>query len=267
MASEVTCFFSDLADFTALSEQHLDPATTRSVLNPYLETMSAVLNARSALINKFMGDGIFAFFNSPVYPCRGHARQACEAAIDSQRALRELIDRRRGSPLAGVFGQLRMRIGIASGPVYVGDYGSQNKLDYTCMGDTVNLAARLEPANKVFGTSILVSGPTREAAGDGLVFRRLGSLQVKGKKIAVPVYELLGRSADVPAEAIEYADRFGAAVDLFQSRRWEEAGRAFASLLEHRDDRAARRYAELAAGYRIAPPPDNWNGAIELTEK
>jgi len=267
VASEVTCFFSDLADFTTLSEQHLDPAKTRSVLNPYLETMSAVLNARSGLINKFMGDGIFAFFNSPVYPCREHARQACEAAIDSQRALRELIEGRRNSPLAGVFGQLRMRIGIASGPVYVGDYGSENKLDYTCMGDTVNLAARLEPANKVFGTSILVSGPTRKAAGDGLVFRQLGSLQVKGKKIAVGVYELLGRAADVPAEAVEYAARFAAAVDLFQSRRWEEASRAFASLLERRDDRAARRYMELAAGYRAAPPPDDWNGAIELTEK
>jgi adenylate cyclase len=268
VGGEVTCFFSDLANFTTLTEQYLDPAKTRSVLNPYLDAMSRVLNARLALINKFMGDGIFAFFNPPVYPCADHARQACEAAIEAQQALRDLIARQKGSPLANVFDRLSMRIGIASGPVYVGDYGSENKLDYTCMGDTVNLAARLEPANKAFGTAILVSGPTRDAAGDGLAFRRLGSLQVKGKKNAVPVYELLGRAREVRADALEYADRFAAAVDLFQTRRWEAAAAAFRALLTTRsDDIAARRYVDVVAGYQASPPPEPWNGAIELTEK
>ncbi len=268
VAGEVTCFFSDLASFTTLCEQYLDPARTRSVLNPYLDAMSRVLNEHAALINKFMGDGIFAFFNPPIYPCAEHARRACEAAIESQRALAALIERQRGTPLGHVFERLSMRIGLATGPVYVGDYGSENKLDYTCMGDTVNLAARLEPANKAFGTSILVSGPTRDAAGDGLVFRRLGSLQVKGKQIAVPVYELLGRRGDVTAEAIEYAERFSAAVDLFQSRRWNEAEAAFRDLLVVRAvDIAARRYADLVTAWKTTGPPADWNGAIELTEK
>lgn len=268
VSGEVTCFFSDLANFTTLSEQYLDPAKTRSVLNPYLDAMSVVLNAHSALINKFMGDGIFAFFNPPIYPCPAHARRACEAALDAQRALGELIARQRGSALAEVFARLAMRIGIASGPVYVGDYGSENKLDYTCMGDTVNLAARLEPANKAFGTAILVSGPTYDAAGDGLVFRRLGALQVKGKKIAIPVYELLGRRADVPPERIEHAEHFAAAVDLFQARRWQEALAAFGQLMASRpDDLAAKRYADVTAAYQASPPSEPWNGAIELTEK
>jgi adenylate cyclase len=230
--------------------------------------MSAVLHSHSALINKFMGDGIFAFFNPPIFPCEQHARRACEAAIDAQRALDDLIARQRGSPLAHVFERLRMRIGVASGPVYVGDYGSENKLDYTCMGDTVNLAARLETANKAFGTAVMVSGPTHDAAGDGFAFRRLGALQVIGKQIAVPVYELLGREPDVSAEALAYAERFAAAVALFQARHWEEALTAFAALQEHRPtELAAARYMQAAGLYRVTPPPDDWNGAIELTEK
>lgn len=268
VSGEVTCFFSDLADFTTLSEQHLDPAGTRSVLNPYLEAMSRVLHEHAALINKFIGDGIFAFFNPPIYPCADHARQACEAAIGAQAALAELIDRQRGSALGPVFERLAMRIGLASGPVYVGDYGSENKLDYTCMGDTVNLAARLEPANKAFGTRILVSGSTHDAAGEGLVFRYLGRLQVKGKKIAVPVYELLGRRGEVGAEDVEYAGRFAAAVEVFHARRWAEAASAFRRLHEERpQDVAARRYVDLAASHAVTPPPVDWNGAIELTEK
>ncbi len=268
VAREVTCFFSDLASFTTLSEQYLDPARTRSVLNPYLESMSRVLTAHAALINKFMGDGIFAFFNPPIYPCADHPRRACEAAIEAQHALGALIAAQRGSPLAHVFERLAMRIGLASGPVYVGDYGSENKLDYTCMGDTVNLAARLESANKAFGTGILVAGSTRDAAGDGLAFRRLGLLQVKGKQIAVPVYELMGRTGEVPAERMEYARRFAEAIDLFQGRCWDQALEAFRALLAERPaDIAGQRYASLVELYRDSPPPGDWTGAIELTEK
>ena len=268
VAGEVTCFFSDLADFTGLSEQYLDPAKTRSVLNPYLEAMSAVLHRHSALINKFMGDGIFAFFNCPVFPCASHARNACHAALDAQAALRELIARQRGTPLGPVFERLSMRIGLASGPVYVGDFGSENKLDYTCMGDTVNLAARLEPANKVFGTSILVSGATRAAAGDDLVFRHLGALQVKGKQRAIPVYDLIGRDGEVPSERRAYAERFEAAVALFQGRRWREAAQEFAALHHMAPgDRAVAWYLDLIRSYESAPPPDDWNGAIAMTEK
>lgn len=265
---EVTCFFSDLAGFTPLTEKYLDPAKTRSVLNPYLEAMSEVLMRRSALINKFMGDGIFAFINPPVYLCADHARQACAAAVESQRALRELIARQQGSPLAHVFDLLRMRIGLASGPVFVGDYGSENKLDYTCVGDTVNLAARLESANKAFGTYTMVSQTTRDAAGDGFAFRSLGAVQVKGKSIAVPIHELLGWAGEVDPAEVEYADRFGTAVAHFQARRWTDAAAGFDGVLRRRpDDMAARRYAELTRAYQTSPPPADWNGAIELTEK
>jgi class 3 adenylate cyclase/CHASE2 domain-containing sensor protein len=265
---DVTCFFSDLAGFTTLTEKYLDPAKTRAVLNPYLEAMSEALNAHAALINKFMGDGIFAFFNPPIYPCAEHARQACAAALVAQEALSTLIERHESDPLAHVFDKLRMRIGVATGPVYVGDYGSENKLDYTCMGDTVNLAARLEPANKAFGTRIMVAHATKEAAGDGFAYRPLGALQVVGKALAVPVYELLGRVPDVPSTAVYYAERFGAAVAAYQARRWDEAAAAFEALRTERpDDLACTCYLDIIAVFRESPPAEGWNGAVELTHK
>lgn len=265
---EVSCFFSDLEGFTSITERHLDPAATRAVLNPYLESMSEVLNRHAALINKFMGDGIFAFFNPPIYPAPDHARRACEAAIDAQAALQDLIRRQEGAPLAPVFARLRMRIGLASGPVYVGDYGSESKLDYTCMGDTVNLASRLESANKAFGTRILVAGSTREAAGEGFVYRPLGSILVKGKTIAVPVHELLGRRGDVSPDDRENAEAFGAALGMFRDRRWDAAAASFDAILVRRPgDAAAGRYAALVRRFRASPPAADWNGAIELDEK
>jgi len=132
--------------------------------------MSRVLVAHHAIINKFMGDGIFAFFNAPIWPCADHSVSACACALASADALREL-NRQRAAAADGE--PLVMRIGISTGEVFVGDYGSDTKLDYTCIGDTVNLAARLEEANKTRGTTILVDDACRQDAGDRFKFRSL----------------------------------------------------------------------------------------------
>lgn len=263
----VTCLFSDIAGFTTLSEE-LGPAGTRAVLNPYLEVMSGVLHRRRALINKFMGDGVFAFFNPPILPCRDHEAAACEAALDSRIALGELAPRHADTPLASYFQRLSMRIGIASGPVFVGDFGSQDKLDYTCMGDVVNLAARLESANKQFGTAIIVSGPTRDATHDRFAYRFLGAVQVKGKTRGVGVYELLGRHGEVDGDLLEYAERFEQAVIAFSRREFERAASAFQECLRCRPaDVASRRYLPAIELFRNHPPDPDWAGSIELTEK
>lgn len=263
----VSCFFSDLAGFTQVSER-LGPEGTREVLNPYLDAMSTVLHEHNALINKFMGDGIFAFFNPPILPCGEHQKAACEAALECVVALDELARRQQGHPLAHEFARLGMRIGITSGPVFVGDYGSVNKLDYTCVGDTVNLASRLEGANKFFGTRIMVAGSTRDAVGDAFVFRWLGRLQVKGQTVAVPVYELLARPGELNAETIAYVTLFEEAVGLFARREWEAARERFLKCLEMRKgEPAALRYIDVLDAYRDDPPPADWNMGIELTEK
>jgi adenylate cyclase len=238
------------------------------VLNPYLEVMSSVLHRHEALINKFMGDGIFAFFNPPILPCPQHVLAACEAALDSQRALRELVARFDDHPLAEEFRRLFTRIGIASGPVFVGDYGSENKLDYTCMGDTVNLAARLEAANKQFSTATMLSGTCRDAVGDRYVYRHLGAVQVKGQTAVVHIYELLGRTGEVDDEQMRFAEVYGEAVVRFARRDWEGAARGFGRCLELRPaDRGAPRHLDAIREYASDPPPDGWAGGIELTEK
>jgi adenylate cyclase len=219
--ASVTCFFSDLRGFTQLSER-LGAERTRLVLNPYLGTMSRVLVEHNAIINKFMGDGIFAFFNAPIWPCASHSEAACACALACQTALGELnrrfaclpqfvgsavrtdaFESTRDGPHGGPYAlpdsePLAMRIGIASGEVFVGDYGSDTKLDYTCIGDAVNLAARLEEANKALGTTILVDDACRGGAGDRFEFRSLGRIEVAGKTHPVEVHELLGLNAPSP---------------------------------------------------------------------
>ncbi len=184
----VSCFFADLQGFTTLSEK-LGPERTQRVLNPYLKAVSDVLIRHNAMVNKFMGDGIFAFFNAPIWPCKDPASAACRSALAAQQALNEL-NRSTIAKEAGV--PLKMRIGLSTGEVFVGDYGSDTKLDYTCIGDNVNIAGRLQAANKEFGTGILVDAQTKNAAGDQFSFRPIGDQKLTGKTQTVAVFELTG---------------------------------------------------------------------------
>jgi adenylate cyclase len=263
--ARVTCFFSDIESFTPISER-LGPEGTRALLNPYLQAMSIALHEHEALINKFMGDGIFAFFNPPILPCPGHEQAACEAALASREALTRLRTHFAGHPLEAEVARLEMRVGIATGSVYVGDYGSENKMDYTCVGDTVNLSARLESANKQLGTRILVAGPTREASRERFHFRALGRVQVLGQSTAVPVFELLGRIGQLPPEAVEYAARFEEGVAAYAGGRWDEAESVFRHCLKCREDGAAARYQQAILELRSGPA-DAFYGALRLTQK
>ncbi|MCB9850608.1 MAG: adenylate/guanylate cyclase domain-containing protein [Phycisphaerales bacterium] len=263
--ANVTCYFSDLQGFTNISER-LGVEQTTAILNSYLGAMGEVLIDYRAF-NKFMGDGIFAFFNAPIWPVEDHARTGCEAALATVTKL-DALKKRVGSEFGPELMGLWMRIGLHCGPVFVGYFGSENQTDYTCIGDTVNLAARLESANKALGTQILVSGACREAAGAGYAFRSLGALQVIGKAEAVPVYELLGRAGEVGEDRMAYAERFGDAVEQFQNQHWQSAGERFQTCLADRpDDLATKLYLSLVERFSESPPPPDWNRAIELRTK
>lgn len=262
----VSCYFSDLQGFTALSER-LGPADTQAVLNRYLERMSEVLVPHCAF-SKFMGDGIFAFFNAPLLPVERHETVACEVALECVEALGRLKQEQSSGPHADVFGALVMRAGVHPGTVYVGEFGSENQTDYTCIGDTVNLAARLEPANKAFGTQTIVSAACRDAVGDAFEFCPLGKLQVKGKEHAVAVYELLGRTGEVPDEQVARSRRFGEAVALFQERKFTESGKVFGACAKDQPHNAAvDLYLTEIARHLQTPPNADWNQAIRLTTK
>ncbi|MCD4670480.1 MAG: CHASE2 domain-containing protein, partial [Actinomycetia bacterium] len=218
---EVTCFFSDLKGFTTITEKE-DAEVVQHVLNTYLERMCRVIWAERGLINKFMGDGIMAFFNASVDPLEAHAPTACETSVLTIRELERLKEEEREGPYGRIFDQLHMRVGLASGLCKNGDLGSELKADYTVIGDVVNLAARLEPANKVFGTQIMVSGPTMEAVKGRYAFRYLAELQVKGKALTVPVYEIVCREDELTDEQRAYIERFEAGVELYKERKWDE---------------------------------------------
>lgn len=264
---DVTCYFSDLKGFTTISEG-LGAERTQALLNVYLERMSEVLDRHEAFVNKFLGDGIFAFFNPAVNPQPNHVRLACESALDTITALDDLVTSQRESGGDEAFQKLRCRVGLASGPAVVGNCGSDRKFDYTCIGDTVNLAARLESANKAFGTLIMVARTTRDETGDLYEWRYLGGLRVVGKKHPVGVYEMLGRKGAVADDVLEYAARYEQGIQLFEQGNWVDCVTHFARMLARRpDDLGLTLYMDRCQEYQKFGKPDDWSGAIELTEK
>lgn len=264
---EVTAMFTDLRGFTGISER-IGAERTQKVLNACLGSFSEVMLRHEAMINKFIGDGIFAFWNPVIYPQPDHALRACETAVDLFRALDELKEAQRRAGGDGTFAELALRVGVATGQAIVGPCGSSQKYDYTCIGDSVNVAARLESANKFYGTRVLVSGPAREQVGSAFHFRALGGVQVKGKRAAVPIFELLGRVGEVSRELLDYAERFGEATAAFQARNWRRATELFEKCAALRpDDLAAVQYIEATAYCADHGPAEDWNGALELKEK
>lgn len=262
-AREVSCYFSDLQGFTSISE-HFQPSQIVHILNIYLEHMSEVLDKHEGFINKFEGDGIFAFFNPPLNPQPKHARLACLAAIDSQKYLPHVQQHLQdmGFDLAQ---PLKMRIGIGTGPVVVGDCGSTRKFDYTCLGDTVNLSSRLESANKFFGTSIMISQATFKSMGEGLVARLLGRVRVVGREKPLAVYELIGRDEENVA-LTQFVSQFEKMVRHYWAGEFDAACEVIVSLRKMpmgQGDRPLDIYTALLAD------KENYidGGIIELESK
>ncbi len=183
--AEVTVLFTDLAGFTGLAER-IEPEAVGKMLNLYFTEMARIIFAHRGTIDKFIGDSVMAFWGTPL-PDEEHAANACRAALAMQarmRALREEM-KRQGLP------ELRMRIGIHTGEVIVGNFGSSELYNYTVLGDAVNLASRLEGANKDLGTEVLVSRAVVERAGSAVRATPLGRIRVKGRSEEIDVFELL----------------------------------------------------------------------------
>ncbi|MCP4711538.1 MAG: adenylate/guanylate cyclase domain-containing protein [Planctomycetes bacterium] len=261
---QISCYFSDIAGFTTISE-HLGPQKTVHALNIYLDRMTEALDRYDATVNKFLGDGIFAFFGAPISQ-PDHARRACQAALSAQEELDKLVQQQRDEDPD--FPPLKMRIGISTGEVVVGDCGSHRKFDYTAIGDTVNLGARLESANKAFGSRIMICQNTFDHCTDIFQTRRLGSVRVVGKKQGVGIYELLSPNQLADEKFMSYKELFEKGLDHFQLSQFEKATEFFDQCLkQNHGDKAAKLYLNTAHRFTADAPPEDFSGCIELTEK
>jgi len=259
---EGTFFFSDVKAFTSITEK-MAAEVLFPFINRYLDRMTLPLKRHQAYLDKYMGDGIMALFGIPV-PSPHHARDACRAALECQTLLKGLNAEFQGGGLP----QLRCRVGIHSGEVSAGYVGASDRSDYTVLGDNVNLASRLEGANKEYDTTIMISEATRELVAGQFQVRELDRIRVVGKRDAVRIFELLAAAADFPPFDSHFMAAYETALRLFQDRRWAEAAGAFEKALALKPgDRPCELYVARANTFVSEPPPPGWEGVFELTSK
>ncbi len=228
---ELTIFFSDIAGFTTISEQ-LEAAQLVQFLNRYLGVLTDIILMSGGTLDKYQGDAIIAFWNAPL-EVPNHPRVAVQAALECQQKLAELADE-----FYRDYGiQVKTRIGLHTGQVNVGNFGSKARFDYTIIGDAANLASRLEGVNKVFGTQILISGSTQAALQNSIPSRRLGTVRVVGKSEKIEVFEPLGEASPV----LKLRTEFENALKSFESGDLETARLSFSRLP---DDTVSGRYLE-----------------------
>ncbi len=258
----LTVMFTDLVGYTSISERLGDRVVL--VLAEYLEAVSAAVLGRGGTIDKFIGDGVMAFWGAPV-PNEQHALDACAAALECQRLLasqRASAERCGGLPL-------RMRIGINTGRMLVGNIGSNERLNYTVIGDPVNVASRLEPLGKLYGVDIIIGEETRIAAGDNIVVRRLDRVAVYGRIGGLAIYELLGIAEDAQSATPEWVRTYEAGLAAYENRRWSEAINLFEATAAIRrvGDRPSEILIERCRSCLADPPPSDWMPISVLESK
>jgi adenylate cyclase len=254
----LTVLFADIAGFTGLSERLGDQIIP--LLSSYLDTMSREVSTHGGTIDKFIGDAVMAFWGAPAANA-DHAADACRAALACQRALRE-------SGLTDDSGRpLRVRVGVNSGDMLVGNIGSQFRLNYTVIGDAVNIASRLEGANKEYGTDIIIGEETRRLAGDRIHVRELDRLMVYGRAGGIAIYELLDvaeRGAAPPAWVALYDSGLAA----YRSRNFIGASGFFQRVLDARpSDQPARIMVGRCSQYLKSPPGADWEATNAMKAK
>ncbi len=257
---EITAFFSDIRGFTTISEK-LDPAELVALLNECLGAMTDLLLDEGGTIDKYIGDAIVAMFGAPL-PLENHALHAARSAIRCQ----EMLAKQRPIWQARGLPELHVRIGLNTGMALVGNMGSQKRFDYTMIGDTVNLAARLEGTAGHYGVPILISEAVAERVRDVLLVRELDAVQVKGKKVAVRVFELMGELATATPEQKQRVATWLAGLAAYREQRWDDAEAHWQPLAAANDGPATTLLARIPH-LRRQPPAADWGGVFEMTSK
>lgn len=252
----LTILFSDIASFTSISEG-LDSDELAQMMNKYFQTaVTHCIHKTDGTVVKYIGDAIFSFWNAPD-PQVDHAVRACAAAVRFRDQEIQYIN---GHPL-------HTRIGLHTGVANVGNFGSTERVDYTALGENINLAARMEGLNKYLGTTLLITGTTREGVGDQFVVRFLGRFRLKGFEKAVDVYELISL-AGAADDGRAWRDVFAQALKEYAAREFAAAAASFRRVLEVRpEDGPSKFYLARLEEWGAETPPADWKGEVELKEK
>lgn len=272
---EITAFFTDIQGFSTFSEKIGSPARLVELINEYLSAMTRILTDNQGTLDKYIGDAIVAMFGAPV-PVEGHARKAAVSAVMMQERLAELRAKwhDEGDKWPQIVHHMRMRIGLNTGPIVTGNMGSELRMNYTMMGDDVNLAARLESASKQYGVYILCSAATLSAAGPGFLSREIDTIRVMGKTEPVTVHEIMGLERGAPDSWRRCAELFSMARAHYLAGRFEQARAGFLESLDleplHGQPGVktcpSKVFAARCEQY-LSHPPSGWDGVFTATEK
>ncbi len=259
----LTVLFTDLEKFTTIAES-MPPEELVIILNAYFEGMTEIILKNNGTLDKYIGDSIMAFFGAPI-PQKDHALIACRTAVQMQNHLEELRKtwKLSNKPMP------HMRIGINTGEMIVGNMGGIDRFDYTVIGDSVNLSARLEGANKLYKTNILISENTFQPIASQVIARELDLITVVGKNKPLKVYELFGLVSDkVVPEVFDLIEKFSEALALYRQRNWKKAIEKFKDVLKIKpEDYISKLYIERSQAFLQTPPPEDWDGVFVMQTK
>lgn len=273
----LTAYFTDIQSFSSFSEK-LTATQLVELLNEYLTAMTDILLEDKGTLDKYEGDAIIAFFGAPM-SLPDHAARACTVAVRMQDKLLELREKwvSEGDKWPDIVKNMRMRIGINSGEIVTGNMGSRDRMNYTMMGDSVNLAARLEEAAKQYGIFTQVSQFTKDLTEDGFIMRELDTIRVVGKTEPVTTFDLLGIKGETSDLLLNLQKTFHEALALYKNMKWDEAKAGFEKSLELEYQRfpdlkgkktnPSEIYIERCNQFKEDPPGEDWDGVYTLTSK
>lgn len=251
---QLTILFSDLAGFTTISEQ-LDPEKVSGIVNRHLSDMTDAILEHHGTVDKFLGDGIMAFWGAPL-PDERQSERAVRAALDMQQRMIGLRD----EVLRDTGAELRVRIGVNRGECIIGNMGGDKRFDYTAVGDSVNLASRIEGVNKVYGTEILVSAAVVGAIANGVRFREVDTVRVKGKSVGITMF--------TPCEDADLVALSAEALAAYRAGKLDAAEAAWRKILAgYPDDPIAKMFVEKLTVFKAEGVPGNWDGINTLDVK
>ncbi len=279
--AEITAYFSDIQGFSSFSEK-LASGPLVELMNEYLTACTDIVQAQGGTLDKYIGDAVVAMFGAPI-EMKDHAYRACVATQLVHLKLAELRAKweSEGEKWPQIVWKMQSRIGLNSGTCMIGNMGSRTRFNYTMMGDNVNLAARMESGAKSWGAYTMCTEATKksceEHGGDRVVFRPLGRIVVKGRTLAVPIYEIVGLKENVTAQTRECIATFTAAMEKYCARDWDAALKLFAQSRELEFNVPGKTpgvvsnpslvYLEITEHYKIEPPAADWDGVYHMKEK